>query len=31
MRIPRNTVITEVLRDYQYVDGIGMGIRALFL
>ncbi len=26
-RTPRNTIIMEVLRDYQYVDARGMGIR----
>ena len=26
-RTPRNTLIMEVLRDYQYVDVRGMGIR----
>lgn len=26
-RTPRNTIIMEVLRDYQYVDSRGMGIR----
>ncbi len=26
-RTPRNNIIMEVLRDYQYVDARGMGIR----
>ncbi len=26
-RTPRNNIIMEALRDYQYVDARGMGIR----